>query len=139
MPEPEREKWLAEVGKALDRLPPHEFDKLVQKTITDEAWQERFRALPPEQRRKMGDLISQEKQLQFMLQIVDVLKKLPAPLRKQIIVQGRERMQRDGVHREITKERMVEHMGSTTPTQRAKFVRAMREMRAMLEEAGVSR
>jgi len=137
LPDADREEWLRKAGSAFDRMPPHEFDKLVRKTISDPAWHERMSSLPPEQRRKMMDLVSQEKQLQMLLQVVEALKSTPAPLRKVLLEQGRKRMQSRGEFPNLSKQQMAERIGSTTPTQRARFVRAMRDLRKMAEEAGI--
>jgi len=138
--DPRREQWLDKVGRTIDRLPAHEFEKLVRKSMQDPTWRERFRALKPEQRRKMADLISEEKKFAMMRQMVEMVKTMPPPVRKAMFErfrEGRKRMRKQGGHPPITKQRLVERLGSTTPTQRARFVRAMREMRKMLEEAGI--
>jgi len=132
----EREQWVTEVAKTLERLPPHEFEKLVQRAMADPQWRERFDNLPPDQRRKLAGSISQEKQLDMMLRVVKELKKAPPLLRKALIASAYKRMKSEK-HREVSKERMVERMASTTPTRRAEFVRALRDLRAMAEEAGI--
>ena len=137
LPDAQRNEWATEVAKTFDRLPPHELEKLLPKVMNDEAWNERFKSLGPEQHRKMRNAVSQEKQIQMMLQIVALFKAMPAPLRKAFFAKGQERMKQGGGHQQVSKEEMVEMIGSTTPSQRAQFVRAMREMRVMLEQAGV--
>jgi len=134
--EPGREKWVAEVASALDRLPPGEVEKLVATTAADPAWHERFRSLAPEQRRKIADHISRGKQIEMMAQMVEMLKNAPPPVREAMLRQGRERMRQGGSFT-MTKEQIAQHHASTTPTQRARFVRAMRELRKMADEAGV--
>jgi hypothetical protein len=137
LPEVQRNEWATQVAKTFDRLPPHEFENLLPKVMNDEAWNERFKSLGPEQHRKMRNAVSQEKQIQMMLQIVAMLKAMPAPLRKAVLAKSQERMKQGGNRQQIGKNEMVELIGSSTPSQRAQFVRSMREMRVMLEQAGV--
>ena len=137
LPEAQRNQWATEVAKTFDRLPPHELEKLLPKVMNDEAWNERFKSLGPEQHRKMRNAVSQEKQVKMMLQVMAMLKAMPAPLRKVLFTKGRERMRQGGGHPQVSKEEMIEMIGATTPSQRAQFVRAMREMRTMLEQAGI--
>ncbi len=135
--EAERNRWATDVAKTFDRLPPHEFEKLLPKVMNDEAWNARFKSLGPEQHRKMRNAVSQEKQVQMVLQVVAMLKAMPAPLRKVFLTQSQERMKQGRGRPQMGKEEMVEMIGASTPTQRAQFVRAMRDMRSMLEQAGV--
>ena len=137
--EPDRDTWVETAGKLLDRLPPHEFEKLVQKTMSNAAWHARIASLDPEQRRKLIDLISEQKRLDMFLQIVEMVKKMPAPVRKVLMQQGSARMKRPGGHPNITKDQIIDRIAGSTPTQRAKFVRAMRELRQMAEEAGIEK
>ena len=131
----EREKWARRVGSAFDRLPPHEFEKLVQKVISDEAWHERFRALDPEQRRRMAEQISEEKQLEMLRQVLVVLKAMPPAARKALVQQARGRMRPQAGMPDITRERIAKRIASSTPTRRAEFIRSLRELRTMAEEA----
>jgi len=150
--EPELDAWIQQVASTVDRLPPHELQELVQKAIADEKLRARFESLSPEQRQKMGDLISEEQRAQLMSRMattmVQALKVMPKPLRdaalKQMRTRGRGgpgggRGERRGGHPAMDKERLARWHSATTPRQRAEFVRAMREMRVMLEDAGIDR
>ena len=64
---------------------------------------------------------------------VKAIREMHAQGKRQRARQGRE----GRGHPEMTKERFAEWHAATTPRRRAQFVRAMREMRAMLEEAGI--
>jgi hypothetical protein len=141
LPEEQRDKWLVRAGSAFDRLPPHEFEKLVLKAKDDPAWHERMASLQPEQRRKMMDLVSEQQRMEMFLGVVETLKKMDAGTRNVMLQVGWQRMraqgQGRGPHANITKDQIINHLTGTTPTQRAKFVRGMRQLRQMAEEAGI--
>jgi Mg/Co/Ni transporter MgtE len=136
--------WIETVADTVDRLPPHEFEQLVTRALGDEKLRERFEALKPEQRRRLMNLVSEEQRSRMMAKMgpamVKHFKAMPAPVRKvvfeQMMKRHRERRGK-GTHPEMTPRRFVERHAATTPRQRAEFVRAMREMRKMLQEAGV--
>jgi len=139
----EVETWMARVASTLERLPPHEMQALVQKALGDEALRKRFEALTPEQRQKMAGLISEQQRARMMATMatgmVATFKVMPAPLRKMAFEKMRAgREEHRGKHPKMTKERFAQFHAATTPTQRAEFVRAMREMRKMMQEAGIN-
>lgn len=141
--EKELEVWIADVAAKAERLPPHELQKLVEKALADEGLRERFESLSPEQRAKMAALVSEEQRARMMAKMatgfVAMLKAMPPPLRKVTIEQT---LAKRDTHervkgREMTKDRVAQWLAATTPTQRAEMVRAMREMRTMMREAGI--
>jgi hypothetical protein len=71
-----RKEWAAHVGSALDHLPPAEFDKLLKKTADDATWREHFRAVDPEQRRKLRDMMSEDQRMAMMTQRLEQLKQM---------------------------------------------------------------
>lgn len=141
------DRWARKVASAIDRLPPHEFQRLVQKAVADESLRERFRSLDPEQRRKLMDLVSEEQRSRMMVSMaaamVASLKAMPEELRTETLQrmwERREQMRGEGKRSgrpRMTKERFVRRVAATTPTQRARLVRAMREMRRMMHQAGI--
>ncbi|MBL7223868.1 MAG: hypothetical protein ISS72_08445 [Candidatus Brocadiae bacterium] len=138
--------WIADVASTVERLPPHEFEKLIVKAMGDENLRKRFEALKPEQRRKLMDLVSEEQRSRMFAKMgtsmVKYFKAMPAALRNIALREMQARTQHrrgGGAHGGISKQRLMERHASTTPKNRAEFVRAMREMRKMLEQAGVSK
>jgi len=138
--------WIADVASTVDRLPPHEFEKLIVKAMGDENLRKRFEALKPEQRRKLMNLVSEEQRSRMFAKmgtsVVKYFKAMPAVLRNIAIREMHAKAHRGregGKHRGMSKQRLMERHASTTPKNRAEFVRAMRDMRKMLEEAGVSK
>lgn len=146
----ELDRWVNQVADVVERLPAHEFQKLLSSAMSDEEMRKRFESLKPETRRKLMNLISEEQRARMMAEMaqgmVAIFKAMPKPLRdaalRKMHEQGqRQRAQRGGGrdgHPEMTKQRFAEFQAATTPRQRATFVRAMREMRAMMESAGIS-
>ncbi|MFP4055816.1 MAG: hypothetical protein ACLF0G_02985 [Candidatus Brocadiia bacterium] len=140
----ELEQWVRRVADLVERLPPHECERLVQRATADPALRERFRKLDPERREKLFDLISAEQRARMMSQAaqqwVQRLKKLPAPARKALLrTMGAAARKRRGKRRTLSKDQIARHLAATTPTERARFVRTMREAREMMKEAGVGR
>ena len=140
--EEELDPWMKQVASTVDRLSPHELQKLVDRAIADETLRQRFGSMSPQQREKMANLVSEEQRARVMVRMaaagVRRLKAMPAPLRKATLRLIRARREAGGHGPpQVTKERMAQWYGATTPRQRAQFVRAMREMRRMLEEAGI--
>ncbi len=145
MSEEELAVWMKDVAEKAERLPPHELQKLVERALSDEKLKARFESLAPEERQKLAELVSEEQRARMMatmaVGMVAMLKALPAPARKVMIQQMRERGEAykgkgKGERHEMTKERVARWLSGTTPTQRAEMVRAMRDMRKMMEEAG---
>lgn len=141
----ELDRWMARVVATVDRLPPHEFQPLVQKAMANAELRARFESLEPEQRRRLRNLVSEEQRAQMgagmAKGMVAVLKAMPKALRDTTIREFHERAKaRRGEHgrREMTPKRFAEWHAATTPKQRAEFVRAMRDMRQMMEDAGVA-
>ncbi len=144
LPEKDLERWIENVAATVERLPPHEFEKLITKALQDEQLRGRFESLKPEQRRKMMGLLSQAQQSRMMAKMgssmVKYLKAMPAPLRKvalKTMLAHRKSRGKGRRHHKMTRVRFAQRHAATTPRQRAEFVRAMREMRQMLEEAGI--
>jgi Mg/Co/Ni transporter MgtE len=144
MGEKEAEGWLRQVAALTERLPPHEMQKFVERALTDPKLRERFESLRPEDRQKLVGLVSEEQRARMMAKMatgfVAMLKSMPAPLRKAALQQMRERGEaargKDG-RGQMSKQRVAQWLSATTPTQRAEMVRAMREMRKMMQEAGI--
>ena len=146
MTEKGTEVWLKQVATLTERLPPHEMQKLVERALTDEKLKERFEALRPEDRQKLMGLVSEEQRARMMATMatgmVAMLKAMPPVARKAMLQQMRGRREafkgkgKEG-HGQMSKERVAQWLAATTPTQRAQFVRAMREMRTMMQEAGI--
>ena len=147
MSDEELDRWARKVASAIDRLPPHEFQRLVQRAVADESLRERFRSLGPEQRRKLMDLVSEEQRSRMMMSMatamVETLKAMPEPVRTETLRRmwaRRQEMRAGGKalgHPRMSKERFARRVAATTPTQRARFVRAVREMRRMMQQAGI--
>ncbi|MBM4039208.1 MAG: hypothetical protein FJ290_11910 [Planctomycetes bacterium] len=144
--EKEAEAWLKQVAELTERLPPHEMQKLVERALSDQKLKERFESLRPEDKEKLMSLVSEEQRARMMTTMatgmVAVLKALPSAARKAMFQQMRERREEyKGKGKEgrgqMSKERVAQWLAATTPTQRAQFVRAMREMRVMMQEAGI--
>jgi len=139
------DRWVNSVADVVERLPPHEMEKLLRLALQDKEMRQRFRKLEPETRRRLMSLISQEQQarlgVEMMQGMVHFLKAMPKSVRVRMIREMHKRREQGhgegGGHPKMTKERLAEFHASTTPRQRAQFVRAMREMRIMLEEAGI--
>jgi Mg/Co/Ni transporter MgtE len=134
--------WLRQVATMAERLPPHEMQKLVEKALTDESLRERFESLSPEDRQKLANLVSEEQRARMMAKMatgfVAMLKSMPPPLRKAMLQQMREKQEaHKGDRPQMSKQQVAQWLAATTPTQRAEMVRAMREMRKMLHEAGL--
>ncbi len=146
MSQEELATWIRDVASKAERLPPHEMQKLVEKAMANEGLRERFESLPPEERRKLVELVSEEQRARMMAKfttgMVAVLKALPAPARKVMLQQMIQRHEADrgkgkGDRPEMSKESVARWLAATTPTQRSEMVRAMREMRVMMKEAGL--
>jgi Mg/Co/Ni transporter MgtE len=145
MSEKDLERWVETVAATVERLPPHEFEKLVTRALQDDTLRQRFDSLKPETRQKMMSLVSEEQRSRMMAKMgttmVQYFRAMPPALRRIAFQQMMSRRDAhagpDGKHPEMTKERIVQHHAATTPAQRAEFVRAMREMRQMMEDAGV--
>jgi len=140
--EKQLDTWLRQVAAMAERLPPHEMQKLVEKALTDETLRERFESLTPEERHKLANLVSEEQRARMMAKMatgfVAMLKSMPPPLRKSMLQQMREKHEaRKGERPQMSKQQVAQWLAGTTPTQRAEMVRAMREMRTMLQEAGL--
>ena len=142
--EEELDGWIARVADAIERLPAHEVEKFVGKAIANPKLRERFESLDEKHRRKLANLISDEQRARLMTEMVprfvQELKQMPPPARK-LLIQGMRAAhsrRRGGKRRTMSKERFAQFHGATTPRQRAKIVRAFREMRKMMEEAGVN-
>ncbi len=147
MSQEELAAWIKDVAAKTERLPPHEMQKLVEQALANEGLRERFESLPPEERRKLVELVSEEQRARMMVTmatgVVQMLKAVPAPARKAMIQQMIDRREAykgkgKGVHPEMSKESVARWLAATTPTQRAEVVRAMREMRKMMREAGIT-
>lgn len=145
----ELDRWVNQVADVVERLPAHEFQKLLNTAMGDEEMRKRFESLKPETRRKLMNLISEEQRARMMAEwapgMVAALKVMPKFLRDKALREMHEHGKRqrakrgaDGGHPKMTKQRFAEFQAATTPTQRAKFVRAMRDMRVMMESAGIS-
>ncbi len=124
----------------------YEMQKLVERALTDARLKERFESLRPEDRQKLMGLVSEEQRARMMAAFakgaVAMLKAMPRVARKAILQQMRQRGeaakgQFKGKGQEMSKQRVAQWLAATTPTQRAEMVRAMREMRAMMHEAGI--
>lgn len=146
MPEKDLDAWIQAVASKAERLPPHEMQKLVEKALADPKVRERFESLSPEQRQKLVNLVSEEQRARmgakFASGMVAALRVMPAPVRKMALEQmiqrrdaGMARAKAKGM--EMSKDRVAQWLGATTPTQRAEMVRAMREMQQMMKDAGV--
>ena len=144
----ELDVWVNNVASVVERLPPHEMQKLLTVALQDERIRQRFESLKPETRRRLSDLISQEQRARLGAEMaqgmVTFLRAMPRPVRNAAIRQmhergKRERGKRGGRrgHPEISKEKLVEWQAASSPRQRSKFIRAMREMRQMFEDAGI--
>lgn len=134
--------WMQRVAELTERLPPHEMQKLVEKALADEGLRERFEALSPEDRQKLSSLISEEQKARMMAKMatgfVAMLRTLPPPLRKAALEQMRDRREAyKGSKGKMSKERTAQWLAATTPMQRAEMVRAMRELRVMMQEANL--
>ncbi|HUT33029.1 MAG TPA: hypothetical protein VNE39_06095 [Planctomycetota bacterium] len=146
MSEKESEVWLKQVATLTERLPPHETQKLVERALSDEKLKQRFQSLRPEDRQKLMGLVSEEQRARMMATMatgmVAMLKAMPPTARKAMLQQMRDRRAgfkgkgKEG-HGQMSKERVAQWLAATTPTQRAEMVRAMREMRKMMQEAGM--
>ncbi len=145
MSEKELDAWIKQVAAMAERLPPHEMQKLVEKALADETLRERFESLSPEDRQKLASMVSEEQRARMMAKMatgfVAMLRSLPPPLRKAALQQMQERRDahkgEKGLKGQMSKERTVQWLAATTPTQRAEMVRAMRELRAMMKEANL--
>jgi len=146
----ELDRWVNSVADTVERLPSHEMNKLLTVALQDEEMRKRFESLKPETRRRLARLISDEQRArlgaEMMQGMVQFLKAMPKPLRNKAIREmhehgkrQRERARKEGRGgpHEMTKERFAEFHASSTPRQRGQFIRAMREMRKMLDDAGV--
>ena len=144
------DEWVNAVADVVERLPAHETQKLLQVAMQDEAIRERFESLKPETRRRLFNLISEEQRARMMASMaqgmVAMFKAMPKSVRNAALrqmharrKQGEARRAREGKggHPPMTKERFAEFHAATTPIQRAQFVRAMREMSKMMDEAGI--
>jgi len=145
MSDEELGEWMREVAAKAERLPPHEMQKLVEQAIGNEELRERFESLGPEERRRLANMVSEEQRARMMAKMavgmVEMLKAMPPSARRAMFERMRERRGpfKGKAKGEATKERVARWLSSTTPTQRAEFVRAMREMRRMMKEAGIRR
>jgi len=88
-----------------------------------------------------SNLVCEEQRARVMVRMtaagVRRLKAMAAPLRKAILRLIRARREAGGHGPpQVTKERMAQRYGATTPRQRAEMVRSMRELRTMIQEAG---
>jgi len=145
----ELDRWVNNVASVVERLPAHETQRLLEVALKDDRLRKRFESLKPETRQRLANLISQEQRARMAADMavgmVQFLRAMPKPVRVRFIRQmhargERERAQRrgrGGGKHEMTRERFAEWQAASVPRQRAKFVRAMREMRTMLEEAGI--
>jgi Mg/Co/Ni transporter MgtE len=138
--------WGERMAGTLQRLPPHEVQKLIGIAMADDRLRQRLEKLSPDQRERLANIMSEEQRARMMTDMaqgmVAVFRAMPKSLRGAAFRAMRERQkQRQGrsEHPRMTPQRMAEWQAATTPTQRAKFVRAMREMRVMMREAGVGR
>lgn len=139
------DRWVNSVADVVERLPPHEMEKLLRVAMQDQEMQRRFESLQPETRRRLMSLISQEQQARLGVEMatswVAFMRAMPKSVRVRMIREMHKRRDRGhregGGHPKMTKDRLAEFHAATTPRQRAQFVRAMREMRVMLEEAGI--
>jgi hypothetical protein len=138
--------WIREIAVKAERLPPHEMQKLVASAMGNEKLRERFESLSIEQRLKLMNLVSEEQRAQmgvkFASGIAAALRILPAAARKVALQHMLARRDADmasakGKEMEMSKDRVAQWLGATTPTQRAEMVRAMRDIQQMMKEAGV--
>lgn len=138
---PQREQWMGEVVDTIDSLPPQEFQKLFQKAMADPTLRERFHALGPQQQHKIGLLLSEEQFARMVVEMsapmVDFCRRLPGPLRRSVVRHvhrlSMEHAQARG--QEMSKDDFAHWQKATTPRRRAEFIRSMRLMRQMLQEA----
>jgi len=146
MSEAQLDAWIKEVAVQAERLPPHEMQKLVVSAMGNEKLRERFESLSLEQRQKLVNLVSEEQRAQmgakFASGMAAALRVMPAPIRKAALQHMLSRRDADmarakGKGMEMSKDRVAQWLGGTTPTQRAEMVRAMREIQQMMKEAGV--
>ncbi|MFW6162616.1 MAG: magnesium transporter MgtE N-terminal domain-containing protein [Planctomycetota bacterium] len=142
----ELDRWVNQVADTVERLPPHEMNKLLELALQNEELQERFRQLEPETRRRLMNLVSEEQRARLGAEMaqgmVAMLKAMPKSARNALLRSMHKRRQSErargsGGDREFSTERFMEFHAATTPRQRAQFVRAMREMRRMMEDAGI--
>jgi len=145
----ELDRWVNDVADTVEHLPAHEMQKLLQVAMQDEDMRKRFESLKPETRRRLMNLISEEQRARLGAEMMEgmvlFLRAMPKPLRVRAIremhARGRRHRERGGRegrgHPEMTKQRFAEWHAATTPRRRAQFVRAMRDMRKMLDEAGI--
>ena len=144
----ELDRWVNDVASVVERLPPHEMQKLLTLALQNETIRQRFESLEPATRQRLVSLISQEQRARLGAEMaqgmVAFLKAMPRPVRNAAIRQMHEHGKRErgrrggrGGHPEMTKERFAEWQAASSPRQRSKFIRAMRDMRKMLEDAGI--
>ena len=141
LPPAQHEQWVGEVATTIDRLPPHEFPKLFQRAMQDPVLRERFHALGPDQQHKLGLLLSEEQFARMVVELsapmVSFCRRLPGPVRRHVVRQVHRLSKEHAAARgqEMTKENFAHWQKATTPSRRAEFIRSMRLMRQMLDDA----
>jgi hypothetical protein len=145
LPRHEADRWVRRVVTTIERLPPQEFQRLFQRAVGDEVLQRRFAALGPEQQQKLALLIPEEQFARLVVEMsvpmVQFCKSLPRPLRRGAVrhvhaLSVRHAQARKASGRpEMSREDFARWQKATTPRQRAEFIRSMREMRKLLQEA----
>ena len=138
MSEPERDEWVRRLASVAGRMSPRQFQVLAPRMMTDTTWRKRFRSLPEADRRKIADKVEQipvEQRLAMMRQMLSIVKAMPAEKRQEMSNRFRRDVKNGGgPHGGMTKERLMELISKTPPTERAEFVRMMREFRELMEE-----
>ncbi|NQT89111.1 hypothetical protein HQ560_20245 [bacterium] len=138
--------WGERVASSLQRLPSHQLQKFVGMAIANPSLRARFEKLTPEQRQRLEGVMSEEQRVRMMAGMaqgfVTTMKAMPAFARNAALRAMHERRKthegKSG-HPPMTPKKMAQWQAASTPTERAKFVRAMRDMRVMAREAGISR
>ena len=77
----ELDRWVNDVADTVERLPPHEMEKLLHVAMQNDEMRQRFETLKPETRRRLMDLISQEQRArlgaEMATSMVAMLKAMP--------------------------------------------------------------
>jgi len=145
LPDERFSEWVTRSTASVEKLPPHEFDRLVRRCLADPTFRQRVVSLSWERRREFSiNQVSPQHRARLMAVVgsamVQFAKSLPAPLRRHAVRQfyaGYRHDSRDPRFPKPTTRELVGWKCGTTARQRAEFVRSLRDMRGMLEEADV--
>ncbi len=137
-------EWGETVASTIQRLPPHELQKFVGMAMANPKLRERFEKLTPEQRKRLEGIMSEEQRVRVMTDMaqgfVKTMKAMPAFARNaalRAMSERRKAHEGKSAHAAMTPAKMAQFQAASTPTERAKFIRAMRDMRVMMKEAGI--